>query len=84
MEGNVMYVVVVSGLFQCTRLPLALGLKTVLGSLIPFTVVLPGDIGLETPYEPSLWTSPSAPGQWVGTSSVALARRLTGSNLVLC
>ena len=49
MEGNVMYVVVVSGLFQCTRLPLALGLKTVLGSLIPFTVVLPGDIGLETP-----------------------------------
>ena len=49
IEGNVILVVVVSGLFQCTRLPLALGLKTVLGSLIPFTVVLPGDIGLETP-----------------------------------
>jgi hypothetical protein len=49
VEGNVTFSVVVSGLFQCTRLPLALGLKTVLGSLIPITVVLPDDIGLETP-----------------------------------
>ena len=35
VEGNVILVVVVSGLFQCTRLPLALGLHTVLGSQIP-------------------------------------------------
>ncbi len=45
--------------------------------------VLPSDIGLKTPYEPSLWRSPPATGIWVGTRGVAEARRLTGSNRVV-
>jgi hypothetical protein len=56
-------------------LPLALGLA--------HYYLLPGDIGLKTPYEPSLWDNPPATGIWVGPSGVAEARRLTGSNLVV-
>ena len=56
-------------------MPLALGLA--------HYCLLPGDIGLKTPYEPSLWEIPPAAGIWVGPSGVAEARRLTGSNLVV-
>ena len=71
----------VSGLFQDNMgPPVATRLRTISGSLLP---VLQGDIGLETPYEPSLWENPPAAGIWVGPSGVAEARRLTGSNLVV-
>jgi hypothetical protein len=52
--------------------------RTVSGSLLP---VLWGAIGLETPYEPSLWPSPPGLGQGVGTSGVAEARRRKHQNL---
>ena len=61
------------GLFKDNAgLPVATRPRTVLGSLLP---VLRGAIGLETPYEPSLWPSPP------GTSGVAEAQRRKHQNL---
>ena len=38
---------------------------------------------MNTPYQPSPWPIPPATGIWVGTSNVAVPRRLKGSNLLL-
>jgi hypothetical protein len=60
-----MLLFLVSGLFQDNiGAPVVTRPRTILGSLVP---VLLGDIGMETPYEPSIWTSPPlAPGHLGG------------------
>ena len=64
-ETLFMLLFLVSGLFQENiGTPVDTRPRTVLGSLVP---VLLGDIGLETPYEPSIWTIPPfAPGHLSG------------------
>jgi hypothetical protein len=64
-ETLFMLLFLVSGLFQDNAgAPVDTRPRTVLGSLVP---VLLGDIGLETPYEPSIWTIPPfAPGHLSG------------------
>ena len=60
-----MLLFLVSGLFQDNiGAPVVTRPRTILGSLVP---VLLGDIGMETSYEPSIWTSPPlAPGHLSG------------------
>ncbi len=55
-ETLFMFLFLVSGLFQDNiGAPVVTRPRTILGSLVP---VLLGDIGMETSYEPSIWTIP--------------------------